>query len=54
MYRIKLVITTMSAKYIHVEKNENIQKASSKKYTSLCYILSAWPWYICPENFTSI
>lgn len=41
MYQIKLAITTVSAKYIHTEKIENIQNASSKKCTSKCYILSA-------------
>lgn len=36
MYRIKLTITTTSAKHIHPEKNGNIQKASSKSVLSKC------------------
>lgn len=45
---IKLAITT-SAKYIHAEKNGNIQNASTKKCTCKCYILPAWPRYtFCP------
>lgn len=36
MYRIKVIITTMSAKHIHPEKDGNIQKASSESVLPKC------------------
>lgn len=51
MYQIKLAITTVSAKYIHTEKIENIQNASSKYVLPNATFSLLWPRYIfCPCN----